>query len=105
MDYEQIRSLLRDQALPCAFVDLDGLEANLRTLLAARGRAGEGKTLRLASKSIRCTAVLRQVLERGGAAVRGLMTYSAAETAFLAREGFDDLLLAYPTLQPGELRQ
>src|SRR5256885_1347407 len=36
-----------------------------------------------------------EVLERDG--WRGLMTFTLAESLWLAGEGFDDLLLAYPT--------
>jgi len=89
------------EPLPCALVDLDAFEANLDRLLKPV-REG-GKTLRPATKSIRVPALLRRVLERGGAAVSGLMTYSARETRFLAEQGFEDLLLAYPTVQPSDV--
>src|SRR5207237_1933047 len=35
-------------------------------------------------------------------AVRGLMTYSAAESEFLVENGAGDLVLAYPTVQPSD---
>ena len=61
------------------------------------------KTLRLASKSVRCVALMRHIVARGNGLVRGLMTYTAAETLHLAQRGFDDLLLAYPTLRTRDL--
>ncbi len=95
--WQRLRRAIDGEPLPCALVDLDALEANARTLDAMA--RDHGKTLRLASKSVRCPRLIRLILEGGQGTVRGLMTYSATETAFLAGEGHDDLLLAYPTAQ------
>jgi len=89
---------LRGQPLPAALLDLDAVDRNLETLLAPVRRAG--KTLRVATKSLRCVELLKYIAKKGGPAVRGFMTYDAAETVFLADRGLDDLLLAYPTAQP-----
>jgi len=99
-DWERFRAALAGEPLPAALVDLDALDANVALLLEPL-RGGD-KRLRLATKSVRCPALLRYVIERGAGLVCGLMTYTAAETAFLADEGFDDLLLAYPTAQPAD---
>ncbi len=99
--YERYREALSGVALPAAFVDLDALEENVDRVKAAV-RAG-GKTLRVASKSIRVPALLRRILERGGREFAGILTYAAQETAFLHEQGFDDLLLAYPTVQASDL--
>jgi D-serine deaminase-like pyridoxal phosphate-dependent protein len=98
--YARYRAALAGEPLPAALVDLDAVDANVGLLLAPL--RGGAKRLRVATKSVRCPALLRHVLARGGDLVRGLMTYTAAETAFLAAEGFDDLLLAYPTAQPAD---
>lgn len=87
------KRLLEGRPLPAAVVDLDAFEHNARVLLDA---LGPGLTLRLASKSIRVPALFRHLIERGAGRIVGLMTYSAHETAWLADEGFDDLLLGYP---------
>ena len=58
-------------------------------------RAGD-KPIRVASKSIRCRALLEAILRRDER-FRGLMTYTLPETLWLAEQGFEDLLLAYPT--------
>jgi D-serine deaminase-like pyridoxal phosphate-dependent protein len=91
--WERWRRVLTNQALPAAVVDLDALDHNIEVLLRAMHA---GPTLRLASKSLRVPALLRYIAERGGPRVRGVMTWSAHETAWLAEQGFDDLLLAYP---------
>ncbi|MEV4862558.1 amino acid deaminase/aldolase [Streptomyces ossamyceticus] len=76
---------------PLAIVDLDAFDANADDL--AR-RAG-GKPIRVASKSVRCRALLERVLAREG--FQGIMSFTLAESLWLARSGFDDILLAYPS--------
>lgn len=88
--------------LPVAIVDLDAFDRNTDALVAIARDAK--KTLRVASKSIRVPALLERLASRGGATMRGTMTYHAAETAYLAEKGFDDLLLAYPTARLSEAR-
>ena len=68
---------------------------------AMLGRAG-GKPIRVATKSLRCRALTEEILARDPG-FRGLMTYTLAETLWLAEAGFDDLLLAYPTADTGLL--
>ncbi|MFE1249073.1 amino acid deaminase/aldolase [Streptomyces sp. NPDC058735] len=76
---------------PVAIVDLDAFDANAADLVR---RAG-GKPIRVASKSVRCRALLERVLGRDGFA--GIMSFTLAESLWLARSGFDDVLLAYPS--------
>ncbi|MEU5901735.1 MULTISPECIES: amino acid deaminase/aldolase [Streptomyces] len=76
---------------PVALVDLDAFDANADDLVR---RAG-GKPIRVASKSVRCRALLERVLARDGFA--GVMSFTLKESLWLARSGFDDVLLAYPS--------
>ncbi|MER5733345.1 amino acid deaminase/aldolase [Streptomyces sp. NPDC002138] len=76
---------------PLALVDLDAFDANADDLVR---RAG-GKPIRVASKSVRCRTLLERVLARPGFA--GIMSYTLAESLWLARSGFEDVLLAYPS--------
>ncbi|WP_432092597.1 amino acid deaminase/aldolase [Streptomyces sp. bgisy100] len=76
---------------PLAVVDLDAFDANADDLV----RRARGKPVRVASKSVRCRALLERVLAREGFA--GLMAFTLAESLWLARSGFDDVLLAYPS--------
>jgi D-serine deaminase-like pyridoxal phosphate-dependent protein len=92
---------IEGERLPCAIVDLDAVDSNVDVLVAPVRR--QKKTLRVASKSLRCPALIHHVMKRGGDAMRGVMTYDAQETAFLVDQGFDDLLLAYPTVQPDDV--
>lgn len=76
---------------PLAIVDLEAFDANADDVVR---RAG-GKPVRVASKSVRCRALLERVLARPGFA--GIMSYTLAESIWLARSGFEDVLLAYPS--------
>ena len=60
------------------------------------GQAGE-LPIRLASKSIRSTGMLRRISaldERW----KGVLAYTAPEALHLSRAGFDDVVVAYPTV-------
>ena len=98
--WERWRRLGRRLAMPCAVVDLDALERNAKLMLA---RVVAPATLRLATKSLRVPALMRHLASMDGR-IRGLMTFSARETAFLAERGFDDFVLAYPVAQMDEAR-
>ncbi|OZC98737.1 alanine racemase [Rhodococcus sp. 06-235-1A] len=77
---------------PLAAVDSAALDANAAAL---RARA-DGVPIRIASKSVRCRAVLERVLAADG--VSGVMAYSLREAAWLARHGVDDILMGYPSV-------
>jgi D-serine deaminase-like pyridoxal phosphate-dependent protein len=89
--YAEYRDLFRGREMPFAFVNMDLLDENIRQLLA---RAGE-KTIRIASKSVRCTWMLRYLLDFSPK-MQGLMCFTASEAVWLSQQGFDDLLIAYP---------
>ncbi len=95
--YERACAELR---APFAIVDLDAMWENAGSMLA---RAGE-KPIRIASKSIRCRALIERILARD-TRFRGLMTFTLPETLWLHENGFEDLLLAYPTADRTALRE
>ncbi|PYC77221.1 alanine racemase [Streptomyces tateyamensis] len=76
---------------PLAVVDLAAFDANAADLV----RRAAGKPVRVASKSVRCRALLERVLARDGFA--GIMSFTLAESIWLARAGCEDVLLAYPS--------
>ncbi|MDQ0989918.1 amino acid deaminase/aldolase [Streptomyces sp. V3I7] len=76
---------------PLALVDLEAFDANADDLV----RRARGKPVRVASKSVRCRALLERVLARHG--FSGVMSFTLAESLWLARSGFNDVLLAYPS--------
>jgi D-serine deaminase-like pyridoxal phosphate-dependent protein len=99
-EYARWRGLLAGERLPSAIVDLDAMEANLARVLAPLDGTPLG--LRIATKSVRCTALLRHVVDKAGDRIRGFMTWSAHETAMLAELGFNDFVLGYPVSRRDE---
>src|SRR5579859_1352193 len=100
--WRRYRTLVARETLPCALVDLDALEANVHSL--CRPLQGSGKTLRVATKSVRCPDLVDRVLAAAGPVAHGLMTYTAAESAFWVSRGQRDVLLAYPVTRGVEAR-
>jgi D-serine deaminase-like pyridoxal phosphate-dependent protein len=96
--HAEYEAIFAEVEAPFAFVDLDALWSNAAEML---GRAGD-KPIRVASKSLRCRALQERVLARDER-FRGQMTFTLPETLWLAEQGFDDLLLAYPTTDTGAL--
>jgi len=94
----ELEAIFEEVEAPFAFVDLDAMWANANGMLA---RAA-GKPIRVASKSLRCRGVIERILARDER-FQGLMTFTLPETLWLAEQGFDNLLLAYPTADAGAL--
>jgi D-serine deaminase-like pyridoxal phosphate-dependent protein len=83
---------------PFALIDLDAFDANASDLLR---RAG-GVPLRLASKSLR----VRALQDRASAAgFVGTLCFTLPEALWLAENGSDDLVVAYPTTDRKALRE
>jgi D-serine deaminase-like pyridoxal phosphate-dependent protein len=89
--FERLLDATSQVETPFALVDAPALWANADDLVR---RAG-GVPIRVASKSVRVRSIVEQTLARDGFA--GVMSYSLAESNWLADHGFDDVLLAYPT--------
>jgi D-serine deaminase-like pyridoxal phosphate-dependent protein len=96
--HQRYERIFAEVEAPFAFVDLEAMWANAEAML----ERARGKPVRVASKSVRCRALLRAILDRDER-FRGLMTYTLPETLWLAEQGFEDLLLAYPTADAGAL--
>lgn len=80
--------------LPLAWLDLDAMLKNAMSIATLTA----GKNLRIVTKSIRCPDVLHRLLDLNGR-IKGLMTFHLGESIFLSQLGFDDILVAYPTVQ------
>lgn len=83
---------------PFAVLDMDALWANAADMEV---RAAP-KPIRLASKSVRCRALQERVLEREG--FGGTLAFTLPEALWLAGRGFEDILVAYPTVDRRALR-
>ena len=94
---ERYESIFETVSPPFAFVDLEALEANA----AAMRAQAAGVPIRVASKSIRSIPVLRRVLAIEG--FRGVLAFTLPEALTLAERGFDDIVVAYPTVDRSAL--
>lgn len=86
---------------PFAVVDLDAFDTNAAILR----RGAIGKPLRLASKSLRCRALMRRALAQPG--FRGVLGFTLPEALWLGgADGgeFEDIVVAYPTADTDALR-
>jgi D-serine deaminase-like pyridoxal phosphate-dependent protein len=98
-EHARLEAALGGVEPPFAVVDLDAFDHNARDLV----RRARGKPLRVASKSVRCRALLERALGTDG--FQGLMTYTLRESLWLHGLGFRDVLLGYPTTDRTALAQ
>jgi D-serine deaminase-like pyridoxal phosphate-dependent protein len=98
--YDEYEEIFAEVEAPFAFVDLDAMASNTAEMLSRSG----GKPIRVASKSLRCRALLERIL-RSDPGFAGVMTFTLPETLWLAEQGFENLLLAYPTADAGALSE
>src|SRR6202044_3533060 len=89
---ERLERATAELEAPFAVVDLDAFWANA----ADMGRRAKGKPIRLASKSVRCRALQLRVLEKPG--FEGTLAFTLPEALWLAGLGFEDIVVAYPTV-------
>ncbi len=98
-ELERLERATAELEPPFAVVDLDALWANA----ADMERRAAPKPIRLASKSVRCRALQQRVLARPG--FRGTLAYTLPEALWLAGHGFEDIVVAYPTVDRRALRE
>jgi D-serine deaminase-like pyridoxal phosphate-dependent protein len=98
-DRDRLERATADLDPPFALLDLDAFWSNASDMT----RRARGKPIRLASKSLRCRSLQAAVLERSG--WQGTLSFTLPEALWLAGEGFDDLVVAYPTVDRAALRE
>jgi D-serine deaminase-like pyridoxal phosphate-dependent protein len=97
-DFDRCARLTAGLDAPFAAVDLAAFRRNADDLV----RRAAGTPVRVASKSVRCRALIAAALERPG--FHGVMSYALPEALWLARNGIDDILMGYPTTHRSALR-
>jgi D-serine deaminase-like pyridoxal phosphate-dependent protein len=97
--YEYYRDVFAGRRLPLAYVDLDLFDMNI----AEVARRANGTPVRVASKSVRSVALLRRIVD-ADPIFQGIMAFSAPEAVWLSEQGFDDLLIGYPTWHAPSVR-
>lgn len=91
--HERYEAIFEAIPAPFAFVDLDAFEANGRAMLAQAG----GLPIRLASKSVRSVDLMRRALALD-AGFQGVLAFTLPEALHLARLGFEDIVVGYPSV-------
>jgi D-serine deaminase-like pyridoxal phosphate-dependent protein len=98
--HQRLDAACHELDAPVAVLDLHALSANAHALV----RRAEGKPIRIASKSIRCIAVLRALLATEG--FSGVLAFNLAEAIMLVETGVtDDVVVAYPSVARQALRR
>jgi D-serine deaminase-like pyridoxal phosphate-dependent protein len=100
-DHRRLERACAELDAPFACVDLDAFDANREALAI---RAG-GTTIRLASKSIRCRALLERTLAGNEPAIRGILALTLSEALWLTDHGFRDVVVGYPSVDRGALAE
>lgn len=103
IDYPTWQKILKNTPLPACAVDLDAFDRNTDMLAQYMRENGKGKTIRMATKSLRVLPLTLRVLEKHPDIFKGVMCLSAKEAELLAAAGVNDLLIAYPTVQKSDL--
>lgn len=100
LTYEQLRETLKPLSKPCVFLHVEAFEANIHSIKAMAG----DKNIRVASKSIRSVPLLKKIID-ASEQFQGVMCFTAEEALYLYEQGFDDLLVAYPSWDEIALRK
>lgn len=98
--YQIYREAIASRPLPSAYVNMDFLDENIKNLL---GRS-EGKSIRIATKSIRSLSMLKYIKEVSDSFI-GFMSFTLLEGCFLVDNGLDDILVGYPSLQESAINE
>lgn len=89
--YMHSNKIPEEISLPALLLDLSAFEENCRQIASY----GNGKKIRIATKSIRSVEVIKRILD-SSSVFQGVMCYSPEEAVFLVEKGLDDILIAYP---------
>jgi D-serine deaminase-like pyridoxal phosphate-dependent protein len=96
--HAELKHATCDLDAPFAVVDVGAFDRNAADLLR---RAG-GTPVRLASKSVRCRALIERALAAG---LQGILAFTLREALWLAGHGHEDIVVAYPTVDRSALRE
>ncbi len=100
-DFFRYKKIFKNERMPLAFVDLEKFDSNISYVASTQKETG--KTIRVGTKSIRCVELTKRVFRKGGGKYRGILGFTLEEAAFLVSKGFDDIIVAYPSVQPSDI--
>jgi D-serine deaminase-like pyridoxal phosphate-dependent protein len=93
-DHERLQRACAELEPPFAVVDIDAFAENANTL----ARRSSGKTIRVASKSLRCRALLERLLADETAPFKGVLALTVSEALWLTGHGVRDVVVGYPSV-------
>ena len=100
MSWKEYLKALNNPTTPVLFLD----EANfLKNCQWVTDNAGS-KKIRIATKSLRSKTILKKILSLNPV-YQGLMTYDLREALWLRSEGFNDILMGYPSMDKTSLKE
>ena len=75
-DYEKLQSMIKDNkiSIPTMFIDLDVFESNVKFMASVAKK--HNKTLRMATKSIRCPYLIHHAMKVANGTFKGIHTVS-----------------------------
>lgn len=98
-DYRYYNEIFQNEIKPLAYIDLDLLDENIKSIIAR----AKNKQIRVASKSIRSISILKIIMS-SNKIFQGIMSFTGSEAAYLSRNGFDNILVAYPIWDEHEIQ-
>lgn len=90
--YQYYQQIIQSEKLPLAMVDMEFLDKNIEEI---QKRAKSYK-IRIATKSVRCKSLLEYIKNKCVDQISGFMCFHIDEALWLASEGFEDIMVAYP---------
>ena len=97
-DYHYYNEIFQSESKPLAYIDLDLLEENIKSIVTR----AKSKQIRVASKSVRSISILKKIIT-SNKIFHGIMSFTGSEAAYLSKNGFDNLLVAYPIWDEREI--
>lgn len=99
INISEYKNWIRKTPKPFAFVNIDAFDQNLTDLQKRCGK----KDIRIATKSIRSEYLLKRISEKS--TINRWMCFKVEEALYLSSLGFDNLLVAYPTVEPSSIQK
>lgn len=96
-EYRYYREAFHGRMKPFAWVDLDKFDQNTAAILKRAGK----RPICVATKSVRCVALLKRI-QAASPQFHSFMAYSLREALYLAENGLDKILVAYPVWSEAE---
>lgn len=96
-EYRYYKEAFHGRMKPFAWVDLDKFDQNVQAILAR----AKDRPICVATKSVRCLSLLKRI-QAASPQFHSFMAYCVREALYLANNGLDNILVAYPVWSEAE---